>query len=81
MVVAKTVFEVGGDLTRRGEILVGGPVHVAHIVSFWWREQIASECDFRIIEWKGELLGSILIKTRNPRLLNSVFECIFNEAW
>ena len=32
MVVAKTVFEVGGDLTRRGEILVGGPVHVAHIV-------------------------------------------------
>ena len=32
MVVMKTMFEFGGELTRRGEIFVGGPVHVAHIV-------------------------------------------------
>jgi len=41
-------------------------------ISFWRREGITSECDFRIIERKCELLGFILIKTRNAGLLSLI---------
>ena len=34
MVVRKTVFEIGDTLTRHGEILVGGPIHMVYIVVY-----------------------------------------------
>jgi len=52
-----------------------------HDISLCRRGWITSEGDFWNIERKGKLFDSVLVKMRNPRLSNSVFEGTFDKVW